>query len=156
MEQKDVLLGHIDDLVAKSIKTGCAVSRFLTPAEAGTVAARFKRRHDVALAFDGGYEGAERMRAIFLNPDGGTYKRNDLFAAFKINTKTPEIPGHRDILGALMALGIERDTIGDIIESTPAFLCLPELGGYIAENFRKRSYFNMPVNKNKMSLSTLY
>ena len=135
MEQKDVLLGHVDDLAAKAVKSGCAASRFLTPAEAQSIIAQFTRRHDAALIFDGGYEGAERVRAIFLNPDWGKYDRSELFTVFKITVQ--ETLGHRDILGALMALGIERNTIGDIIESPLAFICLPELSGYIAENFTK-------------------
>lgn len=36
-----------------------------------------------------------------------------------------------------MALGIERDTVGDIIESPLIIFCLPELSGYISENLVK-------------------
>lgn len=64
MMQKNVLLARMEDLAAKAVKTGCAASRFLTPAEAGSVAAHFKKQRDIALAFDGGYEGAERVRAV--------------------------------------------------------------------------------------------
>ena len=60
-----ILLAHMDDLAIKAVKTGCSASKFLTSAEARSVAERFSRRHDVALTLDGGYEGAERARAIF-------------------------------------------------------------------------------------------
>jgi RNA-binding protein YlmH len=153
MEQKDVLLGHMEDLAAKAVKTGCAASRFLTPAEAQSVTARFTRRHDITLTFDGGHEGAERVRAVFLNPDWGAYDRAELFAAFQVTVPPQETLGHRDILGALMALGIERDTIGDIIEAPPAFLCLPELSGYIAENLTKAGRARITLSE--MSLDGL-
>ena len=137
MEQKDVLLARMDDLSEKAAKSGCAASRFLTPAEAQTVKAYFTRRRDINIVFDGGYEGAERVRAVFLNPDWGEYERTDLFCALKIEIPPQESLGHRDILGAVMALGIERAAIGDITENPTALICLPELSGYIAENLTK-------------------
>lgn len=139
MEQKDLLLGHMEDLAGKAVKTGCAASRFLTPAEAQSVSAHFARRRDASLLFDGGYEGAERVRAVFLNPDWGEYDRAELFAALSIECRLQDTLGHRDILGALMALGVERDTIGDIVAEEPpvTLVCLPELGGYIIENIIK-------------------
>ena len=84
MEQRDLLLGHMEDLAGKAIKTGCAASRFLTPAEAQSAASYFTRRRDVTLTFDGGYEGAERTRAVFLNADWGECDRTELFTALKI------------------------------------------------------------------------
>lgn len=149
MENKDILLGHMRDLADRSVKTGCAASRFLTPAEAAAATAHFLRRRDVTLSFDGGYEGAERMRAIFLNPDWGRYARSDLFAALKIAYRPQDTLGHRDILGALMALGIERDTIGDItVEQPPATLvCLPDIAGYISDNLTKAGRVGVSVSK---------
>ena len=137
MEQNSIMLAHMDDLAVKAVKTGCAASRFLTPAEAQAVAARFAKRRDVAVAFDGGYEGAERVRAVLLNPNWGEYERAGLFHALKIEAPPQESLGHRDILGAAMALGVERAAIGDITESPLALICLPELSGYIAENLTK-------------------
>ena len=137
MDKIDILLGHIDDLAEKAIKIGYAASRFLTPAEAGKVASKFARRHDVSLVFDGGYDGAENTRAILLNTDWGKYDRDKLFKVVKLEYHKQFSLGHRNILGSLMALGIERDTIGDIIAkgSTPAYIvCLPEMAKYIIEN----------------------
>ena len=138
MEQNDYLFGHMDDLADKAVKSGCAVSRFLTPAEARLIAGLFKHKR-AALTFDGGFDGAERVRAIFLNPDWGEYDRNLLFAALKLDYRRQDAPGHRDILGALMALGIERDTIGDIVseDGCSTLVCLPELRGFIIENLAK-------------------
>jgi RNA-binding protein YlmH len=139
MEAKDLLLGHMEDLANKAIKTGCAASRFLTPAEAQIITTHFTSKRKIDLSLDGGYEGTERTRAIFLNPDWGEYDRAELFAALKIEHRPQDTLGHRDILGALMALGIERDTVGDIIadEHFKALICLPELSGYIVENLTK-------------------
>lgn len=139
METKDLLIGHMNDLARKAVKTGYAASKFLTPAEARSIAEYFTHRRDVTLSFDGGYENSERTRAVFRNADWGSCERAELFTALKIEHRPQDKLGHRDILGALMALGIERDTIGDIImdEKYSALVCLPELSGYIVENLTK-------------------
>ena len=137
MEHRNLIHAHIGDLAAKAVKDGCAASRFLTPAEAKAIAMRYVRHREVALVFDGGYDGAERVRAILLNPDWGEYERIKLFRVLKVEIPQQETVGHREILGAAMALGIERAAIGDITESPPALICLPELGGYIKDNLTK-------------------
>ena len=136
-EQRDILLAHMDDLADKAVKEGFSASRFLTPKQAQTVGLYFSKRRDVVCTFDGGYEGAERVRAILVNPVWGEYDRIDLFSVLKIEVPARENVGHRDILGAAMALGIERTAIGDITESPMALICLPELGAYIADNLTK-------------------
>ncbi|MCL2003455.1 MAG: YlmH/Sll1252 family protein [Oscillospiraceae bacterium] len=152
MEEKDLLLAHMDDLAGKAAKTGWAASRFLTPAEQRDVAAhdaRGRKTGEVSLTFDGGYEGAERARAVFTNAEWGACERSGLFAALKLEWRQQDTLGHRDILGALMALGIERDTVGDITvaEHSAALVCLPELGGYIAENLSKAGRVGISVTE---------
>jgi RNA-binding protein YlmH len=158
MEAKDILLGHMDDLAAKAVKSGCAASRFLTPAEQRDVAsigACGRKTGDFTLIFDGGYENAERARAIFLNSDWGEYEQTELFTALKITHRPQDTLGHRDILGAIMALGIERDTVGDIVmdEHTAALVCLPELSGYIIENLTKAG--RVGISLSEISLDEL-
>jgi RNA-binding protein YlmH len=48
-----------------------------------------------------------------------------------------------------MALGVERDTIGDIImaEHCAILVCLPELGGYIAEHLSKAGRVGVTVSE---------
>ena len=151
MEQKDILLARMDDLAEKAKNIGCAASRFLTPAEARAVAAHFIRRRDIKLIFDGGYEGAERARAVFLNAEWGEYERVDFFRALKIVIPPQDTPGHRDILGAVMALGVERAAIGDITENPYTIICLPELCGYIAENLTKAGRAGIRLSEMKLS-----
>lgn len=155
MESKDVLLAHMEDLAVRAVKTGCAASKFLTPAEAQTVVMYFSRRHDVTLTCDGGCDGAERTRAVLTHADWGSYQRGELFAALKITYRPQNTPGHRDILGALMSLGIERETIGDIIagHSSAALICLPEISGYIIENLTKAG--NVGISVSRITLAEL-
>ena len=148
MNENDILIARMNDLAIRAIKTGFAASKFLTPAESQSLIGHFSRRRDAVLTVDGGFEGAERVRAVFTNPDWGGYERADLFTALKVAHRPQDTLGHRDILGALMALGIERDTIGDIVidEATAAFVCLPELGGYIIDNFTKAGRVGLEIS----------
>ena len=146
--ENDILIAHMNDLARKAVKEGFAASKFLTPAESQSVSEHFSRRKDAILNVDGGFEGAERTRAVFMNPDWGEYERTDLFTALKVAHRPQDTLGHRDILGALMALGIERETVGDIIvdEAGAALVCLPELGKFIIENFTKAGRVGLVVS----------
>lgn len=75
----------------------------------------------------GGYEGAERVYfGVFpdwCEPDASMFP----FVKLKIINKSSRILEHRDILGALMSAGIERDTVGDILtEEKQAFVFVAE------------------------------
>ena len=69
---------------------------------------------NVSLALWGGYDAAERRIAAFYigePPTGADYPLCCL--ELNWNPKYAE-PGHRDLLGAVMGLGLERDAVGDI------------------------------------------
>jgi len=136
----------MEDFADKALETGFTASKFLTPAEASLVRNHFKY-HRVELYFDGGFNSAERVRAVFTNPDWGEYARADLFSVLQLKHRDPLT--HRDILGALMALGIARDTIGDIVCEPQAsvLVCLPEMGGYISENLTKAGRVGVSVSE---------
>jgi|GEM_PF-19894 len=66
----------------------------------------------------GGAEGAERVMLRFGNADLFDYEVDFPIVTIKaepLNAKFADELTHRDFLGALMNLGIERDVIGDII-----------------------------------------
>ena len=149
MDKLGILLAHMEDIARKAVKTGCAASRFLTPAEAQGVSERFKNNGSVSVFFDGGISEAERVRAVFLNPDWGTLNRSELFCALKIEWRAKDTLTHRDILGALMSLGIKRDTLGDLVceGHSASLICLPELAGYIAESISKAGRVGVIVSQ---------
>ena len=91
------------------------LSGFLSPFEqemAGTIA---NSLGDLTVEFDGGFVGAERQRVAFCHEDfAGT-------PAFEISVVKAEWNGefarlgHRDILGSILSLGVDRECVGDII-----------------------------------------
>ena len=69
----------------------------------------------IRVDFEGGYQGAERQRAMFIDETFGGKPGFDV-AVVKISWNGQFArPGHRDVLGSLMGLGIERDRVGDIL-----------------------------------------
>lgn len=79
---------------------------------AETIAANYPA---LRLDFSGGYTGAERQRAMFIDRDfGGSPSFELAYVTASWNGQFEHI-GHRDVLGALMSLGIERSRFGDII-----------------------------------------
>ena len=68
----------------------------------------------VQLAFWGGHESAERRIGAF-HLDEPPAEADYPLACLELNWNPKYAdPGHRDLLGAVMGLGLERDAIGDI------------------------------------------
>lgn len=85
----------------------------------------------------GGYPNAERQMAAFL-PDALIFSLNYPIDCIEILPAYPKFAqelNHRDILGALMSLGLERDKLGDIIvDDNRYYLFLKqEMSAYILE-----------------------
>ena len=89
----------------------------------------------------GGYHLSERQMVAFL-PDALYYDYAYPFQVLEItpvNRKFSEELSHRDYLGSVMNLGIERCKLGDImIDGDKALLFVKnELSGYIVENLTR-------------------
>lgn len=85
---------------------------FLTPPECEHARIAAKKQN-VAVLFEGGYGEAERKMACFLPLD-------EEEPAFPITTleicwPRQSAPTHRDLLGSVMGLGLQRHCIGDIV-----------------------------------------
>ena len=109
---------------------------FLTPAEAA-IAERQLHRFAGRTVFFGGYDSAER---VFLGCLPEWCETPDFpIAALTVLSRPCDTFGHRDVLGALMSLGLKRETIGDIlIESGRTVLFIQrDLANYICEQLEK-------------------
>ena len=83
----------------------------------------------------GGYENADRCVASFSNDEVYSYP----IVCIKIEPlqqKFSDKLTHRDFLGALMNLGIEREMLGDIkiINNEGYLFCLDKISQYIVDN----------------------
>ena len=131
MREQDhaTLLARVADLYGRAESGEIVYTPFLTPREQRAVLEKYAFAKDRMLPF-GGYAEAERRRVYVLPPymtelDGDTRDAilSDTFAesmvALSIQGSTYRELAHRDFLGAVLNLGIERDAIGDIAVLSP-------------------------------------
>lgn len=98
----------------------------------------------------GGSAGCERVMVRFGSADTLGYDEPfpiKLLFAEPLSAKFADKLTHRDILGALMGLGIERETIGDIVirESGAYIFCAETMAAHIAESFTKAKHTDLKV-----------
>ena len=65
--------------------------------------------------------------------------------------------GHRDYLGAIMNLGLERDVIGDILirDKRAYVFCMDNIAGYIQETLKKVRHTNVKVSLTEGEIEAL-
>lgn len=150
------LSNRLRDLSQQAFNQGLVTNtRFLSPAEQSEAEIYLKKIH-ASYILSGGYKGAERQICILLpdvmdavgaedvaNPVDAPNaeslfsrgKIGEIIAALRLAVPSrPSLPpGHRDYLGSLLGLGIERDQLGDILvdghEAT--VLVLARMAGFI-------------------------
>lgn len=117
-EEERYLSAHISDLADHSRKTGVPrFTRFLTERER-SVAAVAARANNANPIFYGGYDGAARTLCGFFE---GTYAeelpKEELFplCAVTFSFRKSDKLSHRDFLGAILGVGLERSVVGDIL-----------------------------------------
>ena len=90
----------------------------------------------------GGAEGAERVIIRFGSEEELGYSLPYPISVIKAEPLSPKYADkltHRDFLGAILNLGIERDTLGDIviIDNVGYIFALENIAGYIADGLTK-------------------
>ena len=115
-------------------------SDFLDPRQQEIVALLAKYHGEVNASFFGGTSDAERKRAI-LAPPFFHFEDDDYnLVCFELNYAEKFFTiSHRQLLGALMNLGIRRDKLGDLFISGKRvqFVAAREIGDYLALNLNE-------------------
>ena len=132
-----IKINRFKDLALRSYERGIpCFTPFLDMAEQDLLQ-RGRAEYAVPFGFYGGFDGAERVMACFDadETEPGRYP----LAVVKIKAVNMKFKGtltHRDYLGSLMGLGIERDRLGDIVvkDGYAYVFCLKEIAPFIAEN----------------------
>ena len=95
---------------------------------------------------DGGYEAAERKKLIFL-PDWAEEAADELaFLRAQFHGQDSTLT-HRDILGALMGMGITRERVGDILVSDHSadVVVSPALAEFLAREWTSAGRVHLTV-----------
>lgn len=123
--ESSLLFARIDDTAEICRRTNkCKYLGFLSREQAVAVKTYLEKR-DVRFNLFGGYEDAQRVM-LGCFPD---WAQGDEFPITAVTLKYRKIDNisHRDVLGSLMGLGINRESVGDIlIEEGRAVVFLTE------------------------------
>ncbi len=153
--EKELLEAKVIEQMQKADRGEILVSEFLTPREMYFVSSVLNRAgYRGRFAFCGGCEAAERTRLVCL-PEYALYGIDETdeaavsqiaseFVKDEISTLLIRGSGfrslsHRDFMGALLALGIKRGCIGDIlVDGDEAYVfCDVKMSGFIKETLTK-------------------
>lgn len=134
------LAARLVDLAETALKSRkYRVTEFLDPrgySIAETIAAHYGR---IKLDYYGGYTGAERVKAAFIEEDfPGKADYGIAAVGVGVDVRYYQI-SHRDVLGAVLGLGLKREIIGDIIMGGRGcqIICDSSIAGFIAHNLTK-------------------
>ena len=152
-KETEFLYAHLEDLFRDSEKGIFRASEFFTPRELVLVRRWITSRGlwDNCCIY-GGYESAERARVYFLcdymSSDAeaslpellADYGYDDPTVILRIDGSGFRSLSHRDFMGSILSLGIERDVIGDIVvegEERAYLFCDSAIAEFILENLKK-------------------
>ena len=128
-------MARFADLIREAERGRCAVfSEFLTPdAQARLIA--LARREGLETGLFGGGEDAERA-VVGIWQEGCEPDCSPIRIVRITWDGRYAAPQHRDVLGACLGLGLERETLGDIrLEGSSAYVAaLPAIAGYLEQH----------------------
>ena len=138
-----VLKKRLLDLANQSYQNNMfTFSGFLSLHEQQLIEEIRKENAFVSVTLYGGITDCERVMARFGNKEDLGYEEEFPICCIKIEPlieKFADVLTHRDFLGAVMNLGIERNTIGDIfVQGKSAYLyCHQKMAEYLLEELDK-------------------
>ena len=129
--ENNELLRWAEDLCSRCERSGTVtMTGFLTPAERYQLESWARHRPDCEIVFSGGRENCERTVAFFLPyyMDREELELSERICAIRL-TAHFGAPGHRDYMGAILAMGVKREWVGDIWveENKACIFCLPSV-----------------------------
>ena len=139
----ELLKKRFIELARKSFNAGIfTFTDFLGLAEQSAFAEIKKELHGISYETFGGAPGAERVMIRFGSEEELGYSIPFPISVIKaepLSQKYADKLTHRDFLGAILNLGIERDVLGDIviIDNVGYIFASEDMASYIADNLIK-------------------
>lgn len=139
MDEEKLLTDRFRELSQRAETRNCRTfSEFLSLSEQGIL-----QRAPLASSFSlvGGYDSAERRIAVFTGSDC-YYEEEPPIRCVEmkpLSQKFADALSHRDFLGSLMALGIRRELLGDILihENVGYLFCLASISDFLIASLTK-------------------
>lgn len=152
MEKNEFFLKRIRELANLSYQRDIVTfSDFLNLNEQNMVSSLKQQFPQVVMETFGGYVNAERQMVAF-HPDALAFTWEYPIDCLKIEPKAikfSENLSHRDYMGALLNLGVDRSVIGDIIvqEKAAWFFCQSKMTEFFLENLCRVRHTNILITK---------
>ena len=150
MEQSADIRKRFRELIERAVNGNYYIfTDFMAPAdaqaafeEAARVAGEGYGGASGCVTSDGGREDSERVMLRFGDPRDIGYEESFPIRVLRIAPKAPKFAEqltHRDFLGALMNLGIERSAVGDILvhENTAYAYVVERLADFMTESITR-------------------
>lgn len=141
------LKNRLFELAEKSYSRGIyTYTSFLSLSQQQVFYAVEKELSYAGYGMEGGAPACERKMIRFGSPENLGYEEPYPIAAIRLQPVMPKFADkltHRDFLGAVMNLGIERSTIGDIFVQTDndmqygILFCQESIAPYLLDNLRQ-------------------
>lgn len=105
-----------------------------------------------SFALFGGFAAAERKCACFGTENTAEAQKNAPFILLKIapaQQKFADALTHRDFLGSILALGLRREMLGDIVlsENCGYVFCMESIAEFIADNLERVRHTSVRVTQ---------
>lgn len=152
MDKDEFLLKRIRELANLSYQRDIVTfTDFLNLNEQNMLVSLKLHQIGVEVKLFGGYEHAERQMAAFF-PESLGFSWDYPIDCLKIEPKAlrfSEELGHRDYLGALLNLGVDRSVVGDILikDKEAWFFCLHKMSDFFIENLIRVKHTTVLVSR---------
>ena len=153
MKEDKLLIARMMELAQTAYRQNrYTFSHFLTPAELTLLDEMSSELNFVDFDTYGGNENCERQMVRFGSERMFGYEEEYPIAVLLIeplSAKFAETLEHRDYLGAVMNLGLERDVLGDILirEKTAYLFCMENIADYLVASLDKIKHTNVKTGR---------
>ena len=151
-EELELLKKRFVELGRKSFNAGIfTFTDFLGLAEQSAFSEIKKELKGISYTTFGGAEGAERVMIRFGSEEDIGYSVPfpiSILKAEPLSQKYADRLTHRDFLGAILNLGIERDVLGDIviIDNVGYIFAKEDIAGYIADSLTRVKHTDVKLS----------
>lgn len=135
-----VLLARVNEALQNArFRSRPSFVGFLDERQALLASGAAARQRDVRFALEGGYEGAARVLfgafPLFVEPERESFPLEAVTVCFRAGAQL----SHRDLLGSLMSLGVERDVLGDLLleDGRAVFFARSEMAPFFVDQLKK-------------------
>lgn len=147
LDEASLLIARINDIVDSAYQKDRAFTHFLSESELA-VALPIVVKSGLYYSTFGGYDQSDR-RVVGISLSGCPQEDSFPITTLYFKTNQKKNIGHRDVLGALLALGIKRSLVGDIFFSDGFcyFFVESNISDFVINNFDSVADLSVKVQK---------